>query len=151
MNDISNTFEETPQKAAKSAIFAAVVSLIGLADSAYLTAKHYTGKNVPCNIISGCEQVLNSQYAEFYGIPTAAFGAIAYFLAFSLVILTIYGNKSLWNIFGGLTLLMAIFSIWLIYVQAFVIEAFCQFCLLSAITSLTLFIIFLISKVFLKK
>lgn len=151
MNDTTFISEQNTATAAKPAIFAAVVSLIGLADAAYLTAKHYTGKNVPCNLISGCEQVLNSSYAEFAGIPTAAFGAIAYFVVFSLAILTFYGNSKMWNILGVIVTLMAIFTVWLIYLQAFVIEAFCQFCLISAATTITLFITFLVSKLFLKK
>ncbi len=137
--------------AAKSAMIAAVVAVIGLIDAAYLTAKHYTGKNVPCNIITGCEQVLNSSYSEILGIPTAAFGALTYFLAFSLAILTVYGNSKMWNLFGILSIIMTVFTLWLIYLQAFVIGAFCQFCLLSAATSITLFIIFLTSKILLKK
>lgn len=151
MNEAEIIPEETSKTAAKSAIVAAVVSLIGLADSAYLTAKHYTGKDVPCNIVTGCEQVLNSQYAEMFGIPTAAFGAIAYFLAFSLAILVFYGNSKLWNLFGVLTMVMTLVTVWLFYLQAFVIGAFCQFCLLSAATSVTLFIIFILSKTVFKK
>ncbi len=136
---------------AKPAIFAAVVSLLGLLDAAYLTAKHFTDKNVPCSIIEGCEQVLKSSYAEIFGIPTAAFGAVAYFAVFSLAVLTIYGNRRMWDIFGVLVVVMAFFTAWLIYLQAFVIGAFCQFCLLSAVTTFTLLIIFLISKFFAKK
>ena len=151
MNDSAEIIEKELNTAAKPALFAAVVSLIGLADSAYLTAKHYTGKDVPCNIITGCEQVLNSQYAEIFGVPTAAFGATAYFLAFSLAILTFYGNVKLWNLFGGLVSIMAIFTLWLVYLQAFVIGAFCQFCLISAATSITLFLIYILSKTLFKK
>jgi uncharacterized membrane protein len=40
---------------------------------------------------------------------------------------------------------MAGFSGWLIYVQAALIGAFCQFCLLSAISSIILFVIFIAS------
>lgn len=137
--------------ARKPAVFAAVVSLFGLLDSAYLTAKHFTDKNVPCNFITGCEQVLKSSYAEIYGIPTAAFGAIAYFAVFSLAILTFYGNYKLWNVLGILVSLMAIFTAWLIYLQAYVIGAFCQFCLISAATTFTLLIIYLVSKLLRKK
>ncbi len=151
MDETKTLIEQTSKPAAKLVIFAAVVSLLGLIDSAYLTAKHFTGKNVPCNIITGCEQVLNSSYAEIFGIPTAAFGAVAYFLAFSLAILTFYGNFKMWNIFGVLVVVMTIFTVWLIYLQAFVIGAFCQFCLISAATTITLFIIYLISKLFFKK
>jgi uncharacterized membrane protein len=145
---MSETSAGTTEKTAVTpAILAAVAALFGLADSAYLTAKHYTDKNVPCSLITGCEQVLKSEYAEMFGLPTAAYGAFAYFLAFSLAILTVYGNPKTWNLFGALTLIMTVFTVWLLYLQAFVINAFCQFCLLSAATSFTLFIIFLISKI----
>ncbi len=122
--------------------------MLGLADSVYLTVQHFTDEPVPCSLIEGCEKVLTSQYAEMFGIPTAAFGAAAYFLAFSLAVLAAYGNRSMWTIFGALVAVMAIFTIYLIYLQAFVIEAFCQFCLISAASTLTLFIIFIISKAY---
>ncbi len=134
--------------AARYTILAAVFALIGLMDSAYLTSKHFSGSQVPCSITGGCEQVLTSSYSEIFGVPTAVFGAIAYFSAFSLATLTYFGNPKMWTLVGVLASLMAFFSLWLIYLQAFVIGAFCQFCLISAATSITLFIIFLASKLF---
>ncbi|MEZ5427712.1 MAG: vitamin K epoxide reductase family protein [Pyrinomonadaceae bacterium] len=132
----------------KLPILAAAVALIGLADSVYLTVKHFTGEKVPCSIVSGCEQVLTSEYAEIFGIPTAAFGALAYFAAFSLAVMTLYGDRRMWTLFGVQTVIMLLFTIWLFYLQAFVIGAFCQFCLLSAVTTLVLFLIFIGSKFF---
>jgi len=122
-----------------------VVAIIGLIDAIYLTIHYYTAEPVPCTITGGCEMVLTSPYAEVAGIPLAAFGAAAYFVAFALALLTVYGNPMTWKLFGALSLLMAAFSGYLIYVQAEYIHAFCQFCLLSAGTSFTLFILFLIS------
>ena len=137
---------ETSNEVAKLPLLAAVVALCGLADAIYLTIHHYTGTKVPCSIIEGCEQVLSSQYAEIYGIPLAIFGAIAYFSAFSLAILTAFGNRLMWTLFGVQVVLMTIFTAWLIYLQGFVIEAFCQFCLISAVITLTLFTLFLVSS-----
>ena len=125
-----------------------LVSLIGLADSVYLTVKHFTAEPVPCSIVEGCEQVLTSSYAEFAGVPIAALGAAAYFLAFSFAILAAYGNRTTWTLFGIQAAIMAAVSAWLIYLQPAVIGAFCQFCLISAATSFTLFVIFFISKFF---
>ena len=88
-----NIFKESRSFISKLPILAAFVALIGLADSVYLTIHHFTGEAVPCNLVTGCEKVLTSQYAEMFGIPTAAFGAAAYFLAFSLAILAAYGNR----------------------------------------------------------
>ena len=131
---------------AKLPLLSSVVALVGLIDAIYLTIHHYTGEKVPCSIVEGCEQVLTSSYAEVAGIPLAAFGAAAYFAAFSLAILAAFGNRSMWTLFGVQVSLMLIFTVWLVYLQAFVIEAFCQFCLLSAATTLALFLIYLISK-----
>ncbi len=138
--------DEPNNAVAKLPLLAAVVALIGLADAIYLTIKHFTGEAVPCSIVEGCEQVLTSSYAEIGGVPLAIFGVAAYFAAFSLAILTAFGNRSLWTLFGIQVSLMLIFTAWLVYLQAFVIEAFCQFCLLSAAVTLGLFIIYLVSK-----
>ncbi|NNE97934.1 MAG: vitamin K epoxide reductase family protein [Pyrinomonadaceae bacterium] len=152
VNKMSETSaNKRPNPIPKPAILATLVALIGLADSAYLTSKHFTGAAVPCSLIDGCETVLTSTYAEMYGIPTAAFGVIAYFLAFSLALLTAFGNKKLWNMFGVLTLLMATFTFWLLYLQAVVIKAFCQFCLISAATSITLLLVYILSLTFRSK
>lgn len=136
---------------AKLPIAASLVALIGLIDSVYLTVHHLTAEPVPCSIISGCETVLTSSYAEIAGIPLAAFGAAAYFAAFSLALLAAFGNRFTWTLFGVQTIIMAVFTGWLIYLQAAVIGAFCQFCLLSAVTSLTLLAIFVISVLIKRK
>ncbi len=128
-----------------AAIAAAIVSLAGIADAAYLTIHHYTAEPVPCSIIEGCEQVLTSPYATIGGVPLAIFGALAYFTAFSLALLTIFGNTITWKLFGAQVVIMASFTAWLIYVQAALIGAFCQFCLLSALITTTLLIIFVVS------
>jgi uncharacterized membrane protein len=133
----------------KLPIAAAVVALAGLADSIYLTVHHYTAAPVPCGVAFDCEMVLTSPYAEIAGLPLAAFGAAAYFVAFSLALLTAFGDSRMWKLFGVQVTLMAAFSGWLIYVQAALIGAFCQFCLISAATTLSLFLIYLIS-IFLK-
>jgi uncharacterized membrane protein len=127
---------------------AAIVALVGLVDSVYLTAKHYADGVVPCSILEGCEKVLTSPYAEIIGVPIAALGAISYFIVFSLALLAAFGDRRMWPVFGALSVVMAGFSLWLIYLQALEIGAFCQFCLISAATSLLLFTLFVMSKLF---
>lgn len=140
--------DDTTEGILKLPLAASIVALIGLADSTYLAIKHFTAEPVPCSIVEGCEQVLTSSYAEIAGVPIAALGAAAYFLAFSLAILAAYGNRATWTLFGIQAAIMAAVSAWLVYLQAAVIGAFCQFCLISAATSFTLLIIYLASKFF---
>ena len=130
----------------KFAVVAAFVALIGLGDAIYLTFHHYTARPVPCSILEGCEMVLTSQYATMAGVPLALFGAASYLVAFLLALSTVFGKRKFWLLFGIQTVLMTAFTIWLLYLQGMVIGAFCQFCLLSALVTLTLFIIALVSR-----
>ena len=143
--DSSVTSSSRPRVFAFAAT-AAVVALGGLADAIYLTIHHLTGERVPCSVVAGCETVLTSDYAAIGGVPLAAFGALAYFAAFSLAVLAAFGNAKAWFFFGVQVTLMSLFTLWLLYLQAFVIEAFCQFCLISAAVTFTLFIIAAVSK-----
>jgi len=117
---------------------AMLVSLIGLADSLYLTVQHLTGHSVRCTITNGCSAVLSSHYATIAGVPTAAFGALAYFAAFSLATLAVFGYARARTALAILVAPMLIMTLWLFYVQAFVLRAFCEYCLLSAGMTLTL-------------
>jgi uncharacterized membrane protein len=130
---------------AKLPLAASVVALVGLVDAIYLTIHHYNAEPVPCGAGFDCEMVLTSAYAEIGGVPLAAFGAAAYFVAFSLALLAAFGDGRMWKLFGVLATIMALFSGWLIFLQAFRIGAFCQYCLVSACTSITLLVLFLIS------
>lgn len=130
----------------KFAILAAIVALGGIVDAVYLTIHHYTARPVPCSILEGCEMVLTSQYATIAGIPLALYGAIAYFIAFALAILTVLGKRKTWLLFSLQVTVMSIFTVWLLYVQGIILEAFCQFCLISALVTFTLFIIALVSR-----
>ncbi len=125
-------------------VTAALVSLIGLADSIYLTIEHVTGRSVRCTIVAGCSEVLSSQYAVVAGVPLALIGAGAYFSVFSLATLAAFGYRAAATLLTVLVLMMFLVSLWLIYLQAFVIHAFCQFCLLSAAvtTALTVIVLF---------
>src|SRR5882672_11206549 len=120
---------------------AAFVALIGLADAIYLTIEHITGQSVRCTITSGCSEVLGSPYAVVRGIPLALIGAVAYFVVFSLATLAAFHYKLAGKLLTLIIGLMFLTTLWLLYVQAFVIHHFCQFCLLSALVTITLTVI----------
>lgn len=128
-------------KATKLYIAMTMVALVGLADAIYLTVQHVNGLSVRCTIISGCSEVLSSPYSSFRGIPLALIGAAAYFAVFSLATLAAFGYPLVRKLLVGLVGLMFLTTLWLIYLQAFVIGHFCQFCLLSAAVTITLTIL----------
>ena len=116
----------------------ALTASIGLADAIYLTIQHVTGQSVRCTVTSGCSEVLSSPYAVIGGIPLAFVGAVAYFTVFALSTLAAFGYKLVDRLLTVLVLLMFLTTLWLLYLQAFVIRHFCQFCLLSALVTTTL-------------
>ena len=124
-------------------ILAAVLSLLGIADALYLTIEHVTGQTVQCTLLSGCSEVLSSPYAVVAGIPLAAVGAAAYFTVFSLAILALFGYRIAGTILTPFVIAMFFVSVWLFYLQAFVIREFCQYCLLSAAITTCLLILVL--------
>jgi uncharacterized membrane protein len=116
----------------------AFVSLIGLADSIYLTVEHLSGRSVRCTITSGCSEVLSSPYASIRGFPLAGLGAVSYFVVFSLATLAAFGYRFVGTLLTFVVAAMFLTTLWLLYLQAFVIRHFCQFCLLSALVTTTL-------------
>ena len=122
----------------------ALVALVGLLDAVYLSVEHLSGRSVRCVIVSGCDEVLQSSYATLPGdIPLAALGALAYFTVFSLATLAAFGYHKARTLLAPLVVLMFAGTLWLLYVQAFVLHAFCTYCLLSAAVTTTLALLLL--------
>ena len=118
-----------------------LLTLAGLADTSYLAAKNFAGTGVKCAIPSRCDKGFASPYAVIGGnIPLALLGAAYYFLL--LILVLIYLQNKNWGAILGFFALSAfgfLFSIWLTYLQFFVIRALCLYCLSSAIFTTILF------------
>ena len=134
MNDAGLSAVKTPRPKFRKRLYvaAAIVALFGLADGIYLTIEHVTGRTAQCIASSGCQEVLSSQYAAIGPIPLASLGALAYFAAFSTALLAAFGYAKCRSLFALLVGMMFAVTLWLFYLQAFVLHAFCDYCLFSA-------------------
>lgn len=128
-----------------------VLALIGAGLSAYLTASAIDPSLLVCSQVTGCHEVEAHSTAHGFGIPwlsgipTAAFGLVMFAVVVSLAFvrtasgrprMCAYAARCQWII-----LLSALcVSIWLTCLEAFVIHAWCQWCVLTAITVVLLFI-----------
>ena len=110
----------------------ALLAVIGLAEATYLTVMSLTGQMAVCGGSPDCFKVLGSVYARVGSIPLAAFGALAYFGAFSFAIFAAFGYRRAQTLFLVNVLAMFLVTLWLLYVQAFLLHAFCRYCLFSA-------------------
>ena len=109
---------------------ATALALLGVAIAAYLTYVHYAELEPVCGLGGDCERVQTSEYAEVAGIPVAVLGLGGYLLI--LVSLGIRGEAGL---LAGATLALVGFgfSAYLTYLELFVIDAICQWCVMSAV------------------
>lgn len=148
MTNLDRPSETKPIKFNKLIITFIAVALIGFIDAVYLTTSHYTG-HISCSVVSGCQEVLASSYSEIFGIPLALLGALYYLFIIIMSILYIdHSNKWSKLALSYIPSFGFLFSLYLVYLMFFVIDALCQYCLLSAGTSTTLFIL---SLIFIKK
>ncbi len=100
-----------------------------------------------CTVITGCDEVLASPYAVLPGgVPLAALGAFAYFAVFSLATLAAFGHRWARSLLMTLVALMLATTLWLLYLQAFILEKFCEFCLLSAAVTLSLAVVLIVKR-----
>ncbi|MEI6396711.1 MAG: vitamin K epoxide reductase family protein [Candidatus Taylorbacteria bacterium] len=124
------------------AIAILVVALIGFADASYLAIEHFQGVTPPCSITSGCEQVLSSSYSEVLGIPVSLPGALFYILVAAGALAYLEGkHEKIFRYSLLITVFGFIASLWFTFLQIFVIHSYCAYCLGSALTSTTLFIL----------
>lgn len=115
-----------------------ILTCIGLAIASYLTYVHYFRLEPIC-LSGGCEIVQSSPYAVLFGIPVALIGVVGYTLI--LLSLLIHGKRGR-AIGFGLALVGFLYSAYLTYLELFVIQAICMWCVGSAlvITLITILI-----------
>ena len=111
---------------------AALISLLGLAEATYLTVMFLTGETAVCGGSADCFQVLGSSYAKIGKLPVSGLGALAYFGAFAFATFAGFGYARARQFFTWTVLAMFCMTLWLLYVQAFRLHAFCRYCLFSA-------------------
>jgi uncharacterized membrane protein len=107
------------------------LAVAGAAVAGYLIQVYYSGEASLC--VGGgasCERVQSSEYADLAGIPVALLGLIGY-VAIVAALLAPGDRARLAAAFMALVGLG--FSAYLTYVELFVIEAICQWCVASAV------------------
>jgi uncharacterized membrane protein len=110
----------------------AIVAVAGLADATYLTVQVLTGEILSCGDSPDCFRVLGSSYAKLGGIPVAMLGALAYFTVFTLSTFAAFGYSWAPRFVALIAGAMFLMTLWLLYVQAFLLHAYCRYCLFSA-------------------
>jgi len=124
-------------------MLAALVALAGLFVAIYLSLYKlgYIG-TLACSVGS-CETVQLSKWAALFGVPVAVWGVVFYVavLAVSLAGLSapLADSRRVSQLLVAMTGFGVLFSLWLTWLELFVIHAICTYCVISAIFVTILF------------
>jgi len=131
-----------------SVLMQIAICLLGLLG--YLVARHIHIKKarkqtVVCPLKMDCHAVVHSDYSSFFGIHLEIFGMIYYaLLTLSYVVLILWPGALSVGFIGVivvLSILAFLFSLYLIWVQLFVLKQGCFWCYISALDSTIIFIL----------
>ncbi len=122
------------------------LSFAGLVISSYLTFAHYSSSSVNfCATGSGCDTVTLSSYSSILGLPVSFMGVFGYL--FFIILLTVQISKKVkWTLLFLISIAAFAFSLYLTYLEFFVINAVCSFCVISALIITSILILVLMDK-----
>ena len=111
-----------------------IFSIIGVLDTLYLISVKLRGGEVACFFFpkEWCHKVQHSTYSSTFGVSNSYLGFIMYVAILVLTWLFVAGTIPFWPI----TLVVTVgflFSLYFLYIQAFVLHAFCIWCIVSLI------------------
>jgi uncharacterized membrane protein len=125
-----------------------VLSFLGIIDAAYITYEKLSGFIPPCHAYFQCTTVLNSSWASIGSVPLSALGLAYYSVIFVLSLCAYFGIQKLpcWkfsvqNTLWGLSCIGFGFSLYLMFLMQFVLNAWCLYCILSATICMLIFIL----------
>lgn len=131
-------------KGKRSLIVIWIAGIVGFLDALYLTLIKVTETPLYCTPgLGDCHTVNATRWATIWGIPIAAIGAAAYAVVIMLLLLSkrIKFVKRYFDLLlFGLSLTGFLYSMYLTYLELFVIHAVCQWCMLSALSMTAIFI-----------
>ena len=121
-----------------------VLSVLGMGVAFYLTYVETSGVEAVCGPVGDCNTVQLSPYAVLFGVlPVGLLGIIGYVLILAGWALHTYGPQSLrWAAaiaVWGMAFFGVLFSIYLTFLEPFVIGATCMWCISSAIFQTVIF------------
>lgn len=120
-----------------------ILAFFGIADAAYLAGVALSGSELSCDVggLDGCNVVAQSPYSQIFGIPLGAYGVLFYGILFFLSALYLaLPKRVITRILFALGVFGFVVSLYFLYLQYVIIEAFCVYCVTSAVLATLIFL-----------
>ncbi len=129
---------EVPAVPGGTSIAMPIISVLGLGVALYLTYVETQNVAAVCGPVGDCNAVQASPFATLFGVlPVGLLGALGYIGILAAWATARFGPPSLARLAGpallGMALFGVVFSIYLTYLELFIIKAVCIWCLSSAV------------------
>ncbi|APG59879.1 vitamin K epoxide reductase family protein [Christiangramia salexigens] len=118
------------------------ITIAGILNTIYLSYHSIKGTLVYCLFFpkEWCEKVQKSRYSKTFGMPNPYLG---FLMLLSILVLLLLYDESIVPLWYAMALINFgfLFSLYFLYIQAFIIKAYCTWCVVSALVFISLFIL----------
>lgn len=123
-----------------------ILSLIGFSVSAYILYSKKFNKPLFCPTGKNCDDVVRSKYGKTFGIENTIPGMGFYLLVFIYAVglpsnRNLFKENIIYYSLVGISSASVLFSLYLVYVQKFILKKWCIYCLVSTIVSISIFVV----------
>ena len=123
-----------------------VLAIVGLSVAFYLSYVEISNTKAVCGPVGNCNSVQESPYAHLFGlIPIGALGVVGYTAILVSWIMQMFGSRQTRKLFTvaiwGMAWIGIFFSIYLTFLEPFVIGATCAWCITSALIMTAIFLL----------
>ena len=117
-------------------VVAATLAVVGVGIAAYLAFENIQSESGVCTITHGCATVQQSKYGKLFGVPVSVPGLLLYGALFTGAVLWLTNFRSLRPTITPLAFFASLFGLtfsgYLTYIEGWVLDAWCIYCIASA-------------------
>ncbi|MBI2655149.1 vitamin K epoxide reductase family protein [Candidatus Woesearchaeota archaeon] len=120
-------------------IYLMILSLIGFLVSYYIFYSKKYNKPLYCFSKAECDAVVRSRYGKTFGIENTIPGMIYYVMVFAYGFLlnrNVFISLPVYYFLVGISIASVLFSLYLAYVQKFILKKWCIYCIVSTVSSI---------------
>ena len=121
-----------------------ILSVIGFAVSYYIYYSKKYDKPLYCPIGEDCDEVVRSKYGKTFGVENTIPGMLYYAIIFvysiaALANRNLFKGNLIYYFLVSASVASVLFSLYLAYIQKFILKKWCIYCIVSTAASIIIF------------
>ena len=115
-----------------------ILSVVGFAASFYIFYSKKYDKPLYCPIGEDCDAVVRSKYGKTFGVENTIPGMLYYaiMLIYGILNRNLFKGNIIYYFLVSASVASVLFSLYLVYVQKFILKKWCIYCIISTMASI---------------